>query len=692
MSLNYPYARIEEVTDCLAGIRFQDPYRWLESETQETLAWQREQANLVSNSLKGLPTSSMRDLVVELTAERYVELPRYAGGLWFRIESDHTPARAVVSAEAFGNGRVLFDLGSENCVGTATLSWLSPSPNARILAIGLCLDGSENNHVRLIDVQTGRFLSTAPSQTLMDNWTGGVHWLPDSSGFFFSALVGTTSEFRQDVYLYQLQPEPVSVLMGVNWTEEHDYRMVVVSQDGRYAIAIERLQAPIPVAIAALCEFPLRWRPFVRSTQHSVAGHVVAGRYVAVTTEGAPRGRLVEIKIDEQNPDDPRTWRELVLESEAILRTITLVDEWLYLTEFVDTYAQVRIVDRNGNRVGEVPLPGFGAVASELPFPMMNLIPRGSPCRFVFGFSTPTESPGVFVHSPGEPKVTPLRSARVTLRDAVVEDHWAASSDGAKVLYQLVRRKDVAYDTPRPTLIYAYGGYNYPLTPHFPGPMAAIIRMGGNLVLAHIRGGGELGLDWWQSGRMARKQNSYEDLYAVAEHLIARGTCTPATLALTGSSNGGLMCGVALTQRPDLWAAVVPRVPVLDLVGACRDAYGRQAIMEELADVDDAAEVFRLASYSPYHRIQDNVRYPAVLLQAGATDPRCPAWHARKFAARLQHANAGETLILLHVWENAGHGWATDHEIALAQNTEWLSFICSRLGLSWEPRALESSI
>jgi len=298
-----------------------------------------------------------------------------------------------------------------------------------------------------------------------------------------------------------------------------------------------------------------------------------------------------------------------------------------------------------------------------------------------------TASPGIFAHTPGEQRIATLRPPRVTLENAVVEDAWAVSSDGTRVPYHVVWHKDAKDEdakagSPRPTLIYAYGGYNYPLAPHFPGPMAAMVGLGGNFVLAHVRGGGELGLDWWQGGQMRNKQNSYDDLYAVAEQLIARGDCTPALLALTGSSNGGLMAGVALTQRPDLWAVVVPRVPVLDLVGACREAYGRQAITEEMADVNDPAQVRRLVSFSPYHCVKDNVRYPAVFLEAGATDPRCPPWHARKFAARLQRATAGDAPILLHVWENAGHGWATDPKITLAQNTEWLSFVWGRLGIA----------
>jgi len=180
---------------------------------------------------------------------------------------------------------------------------------------------------------------------------------------------------------------------------------------------------------------------------------------------------------------------------------------------------------------------------------------------------------------------------------------------------------------------------------------------------------------------MQRKQNGYDDLFAIAQDLIATGITTNLRLAVTGGSNGGLMAGVALTQRPDLWRVVVPRVPILDLIGGCREPYGRQAVTEELANVDEPSEVRRLATFSPYHLVRDGIRYPAVYVDAGGTDPRCPPWHARKFIARLQAATAGDAPILLHVWDNVGHGWATDRRIAVAEHAEWLAFALRHLGV-----------
>jgi prolyl oligopeptidase len=418
-----------------------------------------------------------------------------------------------------------------------------------------------------------------------------------------------------------------------------------------------------------------------------VAGHIVGDSYIAVTNVGAPRGRLVAIPLGASDPNNPSYWQELLPESTATMRTVTPIGEALYLTEFIDTYTRVRILDLDARVLGEVPLPSRGTV-NELPFPLLNLIPKGHPRMFLFAFSSLTVSPGIYAHTPGHGQVETLQEPQVRLENTVVEDHWAVSTDGTRIPYHLVFRADLDVSRPQPTLIYAYGGFNAPLPPQFPGPMAAFIAAGGVFVHAHLRGGSEFGLDWWEGGRMGNKQNCFSDLYAVAEGLTSANRCTPELLAVTGNSNGGLLAGVAATQRPDLWAVVVPRVPISDLIGACRETYGRMAVTMEYANIEKPDEVRRLAAFSPYHLVRDGVRYPAIFIDAGATDPRCPPWHARKFAARLQRATSGCAPILLHVWDNVGHGWATDKNIEVNEHTEWLAFTLRHLGLNALPDGL----
>ncbi len=683
MSVSNPPARTTDHVDELAGVRFPDPYRWLEGETDEVRRWQEAQAEAATAHVRDWPyLDGLRSSVAKFHLPRFEQIPRTAGGRWFRtaVPKGASQAQVVVAEEPYGDGRVLFDPANEDPGHPPLVSWIAPAPDASVVAVGLCADGSEQNTIRLIEVASGAVLPDPPGQPLMDNWTGGVQWLPDSSGFFFTAIDGSAVDLSQRVWLHRRLPEISTTVMDIDWLPGTEYRMVVVSLDGRHAVAVQRLMNPVPVAVAPLeGSGVLEWRPFLTEIDDTVAGYALDGEWIAVTDVGAPRGRVVGIPLNGPTPNQPSSWREIVPESDATLRSLTPVGDLLYLIELVDTYAKIRMVDRSGTPRGQVPLPRHAAI--EFSFPIKNVVPADPATAFIFSFSTLTESAGVYRHRPGSTTLDVLRAPKATLDDAVIEDGWATSADGTLIPYHLVRRRDVTLNRSRPTLMFAYGGWNVARAPAFPGAMAAFVAAGGVFVHCHLRGGAEFGRTWWEGGRMKNKPNCYADLYAIAEHLIVAGITTPNQLALTGGSNGGLMCGNAITQRPRLWAAVIPRMPLLDLVGACREAYGRWLIDMELADSTDPDEVRRLAGFSPYHLIIDGEDYPAMYIDAGGTDPRCPPWHARKFAARMQAATSGDAPILLRVWPRVGHGWATDEHTAEAENTEWLAFAMKAVGL-----------
>jgi prolyl oligopeptidase len=672
--VRYPETRVEDRYDELAGVRTPDPYRWLEDgASEEVRLWQKQQNELASGYARAYPGfDRLRELVATHSTARFGAVPRHAGGRWFRslVQEGGSQASAVVSDEPYGPTRVLFDPALEPG-SPPYLSWFSPSPDGTLLALGLCTDGSEQNTIRLVDVATGH-VRPAPAERLLDGWSGGVAWLPDSSGFYATVIDGAAIDLAQRVLHFEVA-SGTSTDIDVPWVDERDYRMIQPSWDGARLLAYEGMTSPRPVAVADLEDAATpSWRPFVTSKDAVVAGHLIGDTYYAITDLDAPRGRLVAISLDEPEPAD---WVTLRPESEAVMRTLTPVGDAIYLMEFVDTYSRVRVVDHQGVVKQEVHLPGKGTVA-EQPFPYQNLVPRGDRDSFVFAFSTLTASWGVYQHRPGSDAVLELDAPAVRI-DAVVDDLWATSADGTKVPYHVVRP---AGTTSGPALLYAYGGFNAPWVPQFPGPMAAFVAARGLFVHAHLRGGGELGRDWWEGGRLKNKQNCYADLYAVAEDLVARGLTTTGRLAVTGGSNGGLMSGVAVTQRPDLWRAVVPRVPLLDIVGACRENYGRFAVNIEFGDVEDPDEVRRMLGFSPYHLVTERA-YPAVFIDAGDTDPRCSPWHARKLGALMQAKQRGDAPVLVRIWENVGHGWATDKDVAIEQSTEWLAFVCRELDL-----------
>jgi prolyl oligopeptidase len=668
-----------------------DPYQWLEGDGEDVREWQRARAREAGAHVREWPHfERLRALVERFSVEpkhgdQYRIMPRHAAGRWFRTRSLDMELReeVVCTDTPMGEGRVLFECKIESGGRVAFISWLAPSPDGQFLALGLCSDGSERNEIRLIDVASGIELAECPTQKLMDNWTGGAQWLSDSSGFFFTGVKGPSARFSQQVYLHRRVPRPETISVAVPWTTQDEYRWIVVSRDGRYAVAMERLVNPIPVAVAPLGKTRLEWRPFIRSLSAGLPGHLIKEHYIAVTDLGASKGRLVAIPLQSPEPENPMCWRELVPESEATMTSVTVAGETLYLAEMVDTYARVRTFTTEGQFIGEVPLPDKGALGIAWWYAMHTTLPKGHREKFIFLFSSFTASSGIYAHTPGGTHLETLQEPEVRLRNVIVEDRWTESADRASIPYHIVRRSDLAPGDPQPTLLYAYGGFNYPLVPQFPGPMAAFIEAGGLYVHAHLRGGGEFGRDWAYAGRGKNKRKCYDDLYAVAEDLIGRGRCSSKTLAFSGRSLGGHLAGIALTQRPDLWGVVVPRVPLLDLIGVFRETgYTSMAVRVEFADTEDPEDMRRLVEISPYHLIREGTKYPAVFIDAGDTDPRCAPWHARKFAARLKQANAGGAPILLHVWENVGHGLATDKRTAIIEQTEYLAFTLRHLGVA----------
>ncbi|TYB65263.1 prolyl oligopeptidase family serine peptidase [Nonomuraea sp. PA05] len=474
-------------------------------------------------------------------------------------------------------------------------------------------------------------------------------------------------------------PEPLNI--------PHMYAIPKISRDGRWAVLQVDHLRPRPHFLARLDEPPTpdepswQWREFITDTEHLYKGVLAGDSYVAVTTAGAPRGRLVRIPLD--SPGDPDTWTELIPGGDAVLTGVTLAGDRLVLGELVDTVSRIRVLDLDGKEAGEVPLPGPGSVSSiaqgVVALGVMDQV-IGCEDAITFGYTSYTQSPTVYHYALATGALTKLQGAGHTLPGLVTTRIWATSADGTRVPCTLVHRADLDRSRPQPTLIHAYGGFNVAELSSYLGPLAAFVEAGGVYAHAHVRGGGEFGLQWWEAGRLHVKQNSFNDLYAIAEQLIADGITAPDRLAVQGASNGGLLAGVAVTQRPDLWRAAVCGAPKLDLMRVTRDPIGTAATLPEYGNPNDPADAPVLMGYSPYHHVRPGTPYPAILLDAGANDPRCPAWHSRKFAARTQSATTSPHPVLLRVWEGAGHGGASWSTI-VEQQTYWLAFVMRELDL-----------
>lgn len=679
--LDYPAARVVDVHDTVAGSVFPDPYRWLEEDDEETAAWQEAQTALADAFVRDWPHfDRLRALVDHHVADGtgspnwMVDPPvQFAGGRWFRLDRIADPgyqdrAVATVSESAAGAGRVIYDPNTQN---GQQITWFVPSPNGRVVALGVASNGLEMAEIQLFDVDTGdRLPDRIPQMTVGPLVT--PQWIGDSSGFFYTAGDPSAEVFSFDVYFHEVGKPPVTAPEPVS---APDAPVVQVAADGRHAVASSVWALP-----RFVCELPQRnWRPFVREVDASVCGLIDGDRYVAVTNHGAARGRLVAIPLDSATPEDPNTWHELVPGSDRVLNQVRLIGGRLVVIGSVDAEARAWVFDKEGRQLEEVPLPGAGAMQHDI-LPQASLVPAGHPDEFVFLFSTLTSSPGLYRYRLGTGRLETVREPLVTVPDASVELGWAASADGTRVPFHLVLPAN-GRSGPLPTLITAYGGGRVSWPAQYPGPLAAFVASGGALVVSHQRGGNDLGSVWADEGRLANKQTSYDDLYAIAEEVISRGVTTPDHLAMTGWSSGGVTAGVALTQRPDLWAAVIAQCPILDIIGTHRHPYGRFAVASDYGDLGDPDDVRRLAKISPYHLVEDGVAYPWFYVHAGAVDMACPPGPNRKFMARFQNATGSSVPALLRVWDDVGHGTSSSRSEGVLHTSYWLAFLMRRFDM-----------
>ncbi|MET7327545.1 prolyl oligopeptidase family serine peptidase [Nonomuraea sp. NPDC005650] len=683
--MRYPDTPVRPEHNEVGGQVFDDPYQWLEEDGADVLAWQAAQDELARSWIHGWPhhgalAARVGELVEQMDARNLV-VPVRHGPRWFsgRIPDGRELMVLEVADTPAGPWRTVIDL-NELSDGTPLRMSPKPSPDGRLLAYSLDSAGRELPVLKVIEIDSGKVLLDGVPQPR----PGLVAWLPDGSGFFYMANETAAGPLRWRLFFHRLgtepptQPEPLDI--------PHMFAIPKVSRDGRWAVLQVDHLRPRPHFLARLDDSGWEWREFVTDAEHLYKGEIVGDAYVCVTTAGAPRGRLVRIPLD--SPGDQDTWTELVPGGDAVLTGVTPVGDRLVIGELVDTVSRVRILDPDGKELAEVPLPGPGSVSSVaqgvVALGVMDQV-VGCEDAVTFGFTSYAQVPTVYHYELETGTMTALQGGGHTIPGLVTARVWATSKDGTRVPCTLVHRADLDRAEPRPTLIHAYGGFNIAELASYLGPLAAFVEAGGIYAHAHVRGGGEFGLEWWEAGRLHAKQNSFDDLYAIADQLIADGVTAPYRLAFQGASNGGMLAGVAATQRPDLWRAVACVAPKLDLMRVVHDPVGAAATLPEYGDPADPADAPVLMAYSPYHNVRPGTAYPAILLDAGANDPRCPAWHSRKFAARAQAATTASHPVLLRVWADAGHG-GTNWSTIVAQQTDWLAFVMRELGLRPEER------
>lgn len=661
-------------TDAIPG----DPYRWLEDEkAPEVQAWMKVQDDFTRERLAKLP---MRDALLKRYRELYyldsMGAPIKRGGRYFYVRTHKDKEKAVVywKQGADGKEQVLLDPNTWSTDNTVSLGVWAPSWDGKKVVFAEKPNAADEATLHVLDVETGK-------RSTVDVIPGAKYaspsWMPDSKSFIYEWLPTDPSipvserpgycEVRlhklgdapeKDEQLHPRTGDPKTFIGGGN------------SRDGKYLFTVIMRGWNENDVFFKRTGKDKAWRLLVagKDAKYSVA--VWKDQFYVFTDEGAPNKRV--FKVDPNKPERAN-WKELIPEDKAAAReSLTIVGGHLAISSLKKAVSVVELFSLDGKRVREVELPGLGTAS--------NLIGDEDDDEAFFSFSS-------FV-MPGQVFRTSVKTGKSELYSKVevpvdpsryeVRQVFYKSKDGTEISMFIVAAKNVALDGQNPVLLYGYGGFDVSLRSSFTSFIYPWLEAGGVYAVPNLRGGGEYGKAWHDAGKGAKKQNVFDDFAAAAEYLIANKWTNPKRLAIRGGSNGGLLVGVAMTQRPELYGAVICAVPLLDM--ARYHLYGSgKTWIPEYGDPEKPEELAVLAAYSPYQHVKDGTAYPAMLMMSADHDDRVDPFHARKFTARVQAASKG--VAWLRIEANAGHGGADQVAKAIENSADQVAFVMDQLGV-----------
>lgn len=653
----YPSTPEHPVVDVMHGVTIEDPYRWLEDgEAPETRAWVDRQNALTEQMLGDLPLrAEIRDRWLQLAAAGSVGGPRWVGPYLYyqqRSGSENQPV-LMRSREGAEEPEVVLDPNLQHASGLVSLDWYQPSLDGRWLLYGYSASGDEWSTLYGRDLSTGADLDLAIPRARM----ASAAWLPDGQSFFYTRypLVGSVPDgelsYHSRVYYHRMgtdyRQDPVVFGEG---RDRRDIPHVDLTDDGRFLLVTVFMGWTRSEIFWADLEREggLLFEPLVTGLDglfHPVLeGHAL----YLMTNWQAPNWRVlaVDLEGDEVSLEDAV---EVVPEREhEALQDGAVVEGGLLLHYLQDAQSRLVVYHPEAGTEEVVPLPDLGSV--------VQVAARRDRTTAYVSFQSFGLRPGLWSLDVKTAHMMPYRIVEetVALRPVTVTQEWCRSRDGTAIPLFVVRRSDLGAG-PHPTILSGYGGFNISNTPTYAHDVRVWVELGGVYALATLRGGGEYGERWHRAGMLEQKQHVFDDFIAAAEHLVAEGHTDPAHLAIWGRSNGGLLVGAALTQRPDLFRAVASGVPLLDML-----RYHRFLIADlwtaEYGSADVAEQFSYLQAYSPYHQVKPGTAYPAVLLYAAHSDSRVDPLHARKMAALLQASTRSDRPVLLREEFDAGHG------------------------------------
>jgi prolyl oligopeptidase len=688
--MRYPEAPRLDLVEDLHGHRVRDPYRWLEDTADpRTHAWTQAQDALTAEVLGGLPLRRVfAERLEQLVHAGAVGVPVWRGDRAFSTRRDAGQEHAVLRVrEADGTVRVLVDPMVIDPAGTTTLDAWSPSSEGDRLAYQLSTGGDEESRLYVLDVATGEIVDGPVDRCRYSP----VAWLPGGDELFYvrrlapDQVPAGEEQFHRRVWRHRVgAPADSDVLVHGEDSDPTTYFGVHTSRDGRWLI-VSGSAGTAPREDVWIAD--LAGNGVLREFQVGVDAQTSAwvardGRLWLMSDRDAPRWRLAVADPADPATWVPEAWREVIPQQpDAVLSDVALVDGsdgtlQVLAVHAVDATDRLSVWSADGTgRLADVGGFGVGSISG------VSAPPDGGTSAWV-GYTDYSSPPSVLRWNAAAPTTLEDWERADVAGDVpgvtVVETH-ATSEDGTPV-HLFVLSGTGEPEVPRPTVLYGYGGFNVSLTPAYTAQALAWVAAGGVWAVANLRGGSEHGEDWHRAGMRERKQNVFDDFAAAGEHLVAQGWTTHAQLGIFGGSNGGLLVGATLTQRPGLAAAVVCSAPLLDLVRYERFGLGR-TWNDEYGTAEDPTELGWLLGYSPYHAVREGTAYPAVLFTTFESDTRVDPLHGRKLAAALQHATSGKAPVLLRRETSVGHGArAVSRTVGLA--ADQLAFLAAHTGLA----------
>jgi prolyl oligopeptidase len=675
---NYPPTPTSDAAELLHGETIPDPYRWLEDgDSPATREWTEAQNSLTRAYLDAVPgRAGLHRRLDQLLAIGAISVPTPARGRYFYQRRDGRQNQPVlyVRRGVHGEDHAVIDPNALDPGGTIALDWYYPSDDGRLLAYGLSENGSEQSVLQVLQVDAGTLLGDRIPHTR----AADLAWLPDGTGFYYTRYPapGDAPEgeehYHRAIYFHRLGSDPTEDPLCFKPAEKEHWPSVGISTDGRWlVIGVARTFDQTDLYLQDLRSGapPV---PVAKDMPASFDGEVAHGRLFMRTNLDAPTYRLYAADPERPGRDH---WSEIVPpRADAVLEGVRVTAGHLALSYLEQASSRLRLTDLDGRKGREVRLPTLGS--------LFGTGAEQDGLELFYGFSSYTVPPGVhrIDLETGAEELWRRVEADVDPAQFAVSQVAVRSRDGTEVSMFLVHRTDLARDGNNPVYLTGYGGFSISMTPAFSRSLLLWLERGGVVAIPNIRGGGEYGERWHQDGMLGRKQNSFDDFVAAAEWLVENRYTRPARLAAAGGSNGGLLMGAVLTQRPDLFRAVVVQVPLLDMLRYHRFLIARLWI-PEYGSAEDPGQFPWLRAYSPYHHVRAGTAYPAVLLATAESDTRVDPMHARKLAARLQAATSSPRPILLRLESRAGHGAGKPLTKVLEELTDTWAFVFSELAV-----------